>query len=266
MVIISSPTPTHYSYLKEAVEAEVPYVMCEKPLCSTPEQAEDLKILCKASLTHVCVSYNLRFLPMVDLILKIIAGERICGIDISLVYDRGDNFEAGWREDASKCKLGGAAGDLGSHLLDLVGYISGGSVSLYKGTVAFGYDRPGGTSSVNDAYFEAQGSLDSGGGFKIIASKIGASLKPGLTLHLSTPTKTLYYSSEHSDVVVLDTRNRDRRDLSLNAGVRGNEDLVMAGWTDSFKKMLQEAIARSKKVASVESSIVILNEIHSVLR
>ena len=61
--IVCSPTPTHFSYLSQLMVANVPLVVCEKPVCSSAEEIKKLKRLRARSSSRVLVNYTRRFQP-----------------------------------------------------------------------------------------------------------------------------------------------------------------------------------------------------------
>lgn len=265
MIIICTPTVSHYDYLKEVLEAETPHVVCEKPICSTVGQSQVIRDLAGSSISWITVSYNLRFLPAVKRIRELVEGDRVCNLSLSLIYERVADFKPGWREDPSHCRMGGAAGDLGCHLLDLVEYLSGSRVSLNKDSVIFGYDKYGVPGKINDGYFEAYGAIASGGNFKLIASKVGAHLDRGFTLRINTSAKTLVYSSKNSEVLVCEDRRGNSECIFIGSECRGPEDKIMAGWTSSFGEILRSNLAKSIESVDVSTACNNLDEIQRVM-
>lgn len=265
MIIICSPTVSHYQYLKEVLQAGVPYVVCEKPICSTVSQALEIKKISSHSPSWVTVSYNLRFLPAISKIKELVNIERVCSVELSLVYERGINFRPGWREDASRCKMGGAAGDLGCHLLDLVSYLSCDRVSLNKESVVVGYDQSSASGKTSEGYFEAYGTISSGGSFRLLASKIGAHVDRGFKVRVNTNSKTLFYSSKNPGQLFLDKRDGSSERIAIECESQGPEDQIMAGWTSSFNDVLRSNIAKNAQSADISTACDILEQLHKVL-
>jgi hypothetical protein len=61
--IIASPDNSHYEVLKEAAEHYTLMVICEKPLCETIEQAQEIVELYKAKSISLLCDYTRRFIP-----------------------------------------------------------------------------------------------------------------------------------------------------------------------------------------------------------
>ena len=61
MVCISSPTSSHYSYLKKCLELNIPLVVCEKPISNCSIQLDKLEESYYNSKSKVLVNYVRRF-------------------------------------------------------------------------------------------------------------------------------------------------------------------------------------------------------------
>lgn len=63
LVSICTPTYTHFSFLKKCFQANVPLVICEKPVDLNLLNLKELKDLYKEGRTHILVNYIRRFQP-----------------------------------------------------------------------------------------------------------------------------------------------------------------------------------------------------------
>lgn len=61
LVIVSSPTITHHIYLKKALDAHVPLIICEKPVDVDLMRIENIKEAYRVSTSKVMVNYYRRF-------------------------------------------------------------------------------------------------------------------------------------------------------------------------------------------------------------
>ncbi len=61
LVVISTPTDTHFEYLKLCIESNVPLVVCEKPVSNSAKELNKLLKLYKSSDTRIIVNYFRRF-------------------------------------------------------------------------------------------------------------------------------------------------------------------------------------------------------------
>jgi hypothetical protein len=66
LVSITTPTTTHFHYLSMAIKAEVPVVICEKPVVGSLEEVNQLEQLYNSGNTKVLVNYMRRFQSAYD--------------------------------------------------------------------------------------------------------------------------------------------------------------------------------------------------------
>jgi predicted dehydrogenase len=128
VVHVTSPNRLHHPQVK-AILAAGRHAVCEKPLALTSDESAELVALAEASDRITAVNFNLRFYPL-NQHLRQAVGEGAIG-DVRLVT--GHYFQDwlllesdwNWRLEP---EVGGAlraVGDIGSHWLDLAGYITG---------------------------------------------------------------------------------------------------------------------------------------------
>ncbi len=127
-VHICTPNFLHYPMAKSALQAGK-NVVCEKPLANTVKEAEELVELAdKSGLVHA-VHFNIRYYPLVrHMRMMREKGElgrihSIIGTYLQdwLFYETDYN----WRLEPDKSGESRAIADIGSHLMDLIEYISG---------------------------------------------------------------------------------------------------------------------------------------------
>lgn len=96
IVSITTPTSTHFSYLKNMLAVPVPVIICEKPVVGSLDELKQLRDLYAASGSRVLVNYMRRFQPGYKL-----AKERLSKIPpdtfrgINIKYKRGFLNNAG---------------------------------------------------------------------------------------------------------------------------------------------------------------------------
>lgn len=131
-VHICTPNNLHYPMAKAALEAEK-HVVCEKPLATTVKEAEELLALAKAKNLVHAVSFNLRYYPLVRQ-MKMMREKGELGNVYSIVGSYLQdwlfyNTDYNWRLEPDKSGDSKAIADIGSHLIDLIEYISGLSIT-----------------------------------------------------------------------------------------------------------------------------------------
>src|SRR5689334_1145842 len=127
-VHICTPNTDHFPMSKAGIEAGKA-VLCEKPLTLTSAEARELVDLAKAKDAINCVQHNLRYYPVVQEIRALIADGELGDVLIAqgtysqdwLLYDTDWN----WRIDTGENGKLRAMGDIGSHWMDMVQYLTG---------------------------------------------------------------------------------------------------------------------------------------------
>jgi predicted dehydrogenase len=128
VVHVTSPNHLHHPQVK-AILAAGRHVVCEKPLAMTSDESRELVALAHQSGTVNAVNFNIRYYPLNQHVSEIVRQGRIG--DVRLVS--GHYFQDwllletdwNWRLEPN---LGGslrAVGDIGSHWLDLVTFMTG---------------------------------------------------------------------------------------------------------------------------------------------
>lgn len=127
-VHLATPNYLHYKQAKAALLAGK-HVICEKPLATTSEETADLVRIAKESGKVNVINFNIRFYPMVQQARSMVQGGEIGDLFILQGSYLQDWLllptDWNWRLEPD---LGGsirAVGDIGSHWLDLMSFISG---------------------------------------------------------------------------------------------------------------------------------------------
>ena len=132
VVHLTSPNHLHFPQARDAIRAGK-HVVCEKPLAMTSQESAELLQMAEAAGIVHAVNFNIRFYPMC-----IEARERVARGDLGDLYiTRGSYLQDwllydtdwNWRLEPDKGGKLRAVGDIGSHWLDLLTFISGGHVA-----------------------------------------------------------------------------------------------------------------------------------------
>jgi len=136
-VSIVSPNRLHYPTAKAFLEAGI-HVVCEKPLCFTVEQAEELKRLAEEkgllfgvtyTYTGYCISRVIKEMIANGKIGKIVAVNAEYAQDWLLdeldPENKADLNMAVWRTDPALSGASNCTGDIGSHIENYVHFITG---------------------------------------------------------------------------------------------------------------------------------------------
>ena len=126
-VSIATPNFTHFEIAKAALEAGL-HVYCEKPLCFTTAEAEELEALVKKTGKVMFVSYGYSGHQMIEQARQMVARGDLGKIRIiNMQFAHGGNNVAvekkaesqAWRVDPKKAGPAFSMGDVGTHMLYL---------------------------------------------------------------------------------------------------------------------------------------------------
>jgi predicted dehydrogenase len=131
-VHICTPNAQHFPMAKAALQAGK-HVICEKPLATSVEEAEELVSLAAREGLRNCVCHNLRYYPMVQQMRRMREAGNLGEIlavqgtyfQDWLLYDTDWN----WRIDAKVSGPSRCMADIGSHCFDMAEHVTGLRVS-----------------------------------------------------------------------------------------------------------------------------------------
>lgn len=128
VIHICTPNFLHYSQARAAIKAGK-HVVCEKPLATKLEEAEELVQLAADSGLVNAVHFNLRYYPLVRQ-MKVMREKGDLGEIYSIIGSYLQdwlfyNTDYNWRLEPDKSGDSRAIADIGSHLMDCLEYITG---------------------------------------------------------------------------------------------------------------------------------------------
>jgi len=127
-VHICTPNAQHFPMAKDALQAGK-HVLCEKPLATSIDEAEELVALAARQGLRNCVCHNLRYYPMVQQMRRLCEAGDLGEILVVqgtysqdwLLYDTDWN----WRVDAKAGGPSRAMADIGSHWFNMAEHVTG---------------------------------------------------------------------------------------------------------------------------------------------
>lgn len=146
LVDIVTPGDSHAEIALAALAAGK-HVLVEKPLANTVAEARALAAAARASDRVAMVGFNYRRIPALTLARDLVAAGRIGVVRHVRAHYLQDwlvdpAFPLAWRLQAERAGSG-ALGDLGAHLVDLAGFLTGSAVTAVSGlTETFVRERP----------------------------------------------------------------------------------------------------------------------------
>ncbi len=131
IVHLTTPNDLHYPQVKQALAAGK-HVVCEKPLAVTAEQSSELLDLAKQSGLVHCTNFNIRFYPQVQQARALVHSGAV-GATWNVHGGYLQDWlllptDWNWRLEPERGGALRAVGDIGSHWLDLVQFVTGETV------------------------------------------------------------------------------------------------------------------------------------------
>ena len=135
VVSIVTPNHMHAGPAIEFLKKDI-HVICDKPMTATMEDAYELMKAIKLSNGHFFLTHNYSGYPVIremrSLVkngelgnLRIVKGAYLQGWLGSKEEDSGSNKQAEWRTDPTRSGAAGSVGDIGSHTIHLLEFITG---------------------------------------------------------------------------------------------------------------------------------------------
>jgi len=133
-VSIVTPNNTHFPIAKAFLEKGIP-VVCDKPLTLSSLEAEELKGLAATKDLLLCVTYTYTGYPTVKHLREMIKngdlGEiRVVNAEypqdwLATPLEKTGHKQSAWRTDPSQSGKSNCVGDIGSHIENMVSYLTG---------------------------------------------------------------------------------------------------------------------------------------------
>lgn len=259
VVHVTSPNEFHYPQVK-AVLGAGRHVICEKPLAMTSSESAELLQLASARDLVAATNFNLRFYP-----LNLHAAHVVRGGDLGevrlvsgryfqdwLLYDSDWN----WRLEADRGGKLRAVADIGSHWLDLTGFITGLRVEAVMADLATFIPvrlRPRERAETFGRASEVVGEpieittedvatillrFEGGARGAVAISQISAGRKNGLQYEIDAATASMAWDSEEPERLWIGHRDRPNeillRDPATLQGAGSRLARLPAGHTEGF--------------------------------
>ncbi len=281
-VHICTPNVSHYQIAKDALLAGK-HVLCEKPLATSVEQAEELVNLARERRLRNCVCHNLRCYPMVQQMRRMLECGQLGRVLVVqgtysqdwLLYPTDWN----WRVDALAGGPSRTMADIGSHWFDTVEHVTGLSVrSLCADLQTFHRTRkrPKGRvetfasqTSVKDVedvpvdtedFGTVMFSLGEEARGSMTASQVSAGRKNGFRLEIYGTESSVVWNQERPDELWIGHRNSPNQIIVKDPALmeeraRAYADLPgghSEGYDDTFKQIFRRFY---KSIAEPESAL-----------
>lgn len=265
-VVICTPNNTHYHVAKAFLEQDF-HIACEKPLCFTVEQAEELSRLAKQKDVLFCVTYTYTGYNMVKQAKEMIEDGAIGDIiDVKAEYLQDwliDEIGTGeqsttklsvWRMDPEKSGVSNCVGDIGTHIEDTVRYMTGIGVKRLS-CVMDKFTQPLDLNANMLVEFEngAHGTFS--------CSQVAAGHYNGLAIRVYGTKGSIVWEQEHPDFLKVTLKGQPSgiytraahtsgRALELNRIPSGHPEGLTMAFANIYKVFMQAVQNRVNNVAN----------------
>jgi len=268
VVHVTSPNHLHYPQVREILAAGR-HVVCEKPLAMTSEESCELVRLAEESGRVCAVNFNIRFYPLNQHVREII-GDGDLG-DIHLVTGRYFQdwllleTDWNWRLEPDRGGALRAVGDIGSHWLDLMTFITGHRITEVMADLVtfvpsrrqpagpvetFSTERAAETVAREIATEDTATILlrfENGARGTVAISQVSPGRKNSLQYEIDGSTAATAWDSEQPDQLWIGHRERSNEILIRNPALMGTAGATAAalpgghveGFADTFRALFR---------------------------
>lgn len=225
VVHVCSPNGLHAEHVRAVIEAGK-HVVCEKPLALDGAEAAELVALAEQAGVVASVPFVYRFHPMA----RQARGHTVSKALGRLLTVRGaylqdwmlDPEARNWRVEPGSAGRSRAFGDIGSHLVDLLEFISGERIRRLSASTAIAHPERAGTEVTTEDAAVLVVEMTSGAVGSLMVSQVNAGRKNSLTLELAGTESSVAFDQEHPDELWLGGAEATRV-VSRDPGVLGDD-------------------------------------------
>lgn len=222
-VSVTVPNVSHYPVAKCFLEHGI-HVVCEKPLCFTVAEAEELVSLAKARDLLFGVTYSYSGYTMVKVMREMIRSGRIGSVIAVnaeyaqewLIDELGESHPgtaklSGWRSDPTVAGISNCVGDIGTHIENTVHYLTGLRIRRILATTnAFGKPLDMNANMIVE--------YDNGANGAYWCSQVACGNLNGLTVRIYGSLGSLEWQQHYPDYVRYTPKGRAPETLSRGTG------------------------------------------------
>jgi predicted dehydrogenase len=253
VVHVCTPNGSHVGYARAALRAGS-HVVCEKPLATNAAEARELAAEASAAGLIGAVPFVYRYHPMVrEARARIAGGETGAVLTVSGQYLQDWLLDAGddnWRVAAGTGGPSRAFADIGSHLVDLVEFVSGDRIARLVATTRTVHAERGGQAVDTEDSVALTVELAGGGIGSLLVSQVAPGRKNGLVLEIAGTCESVRFEQEDPERLWVGRRGHSlllRRDPdTLSAAAARLTTLPSGhpqGYQDAFNAFVADAYA-----------------------
>lgn len=201
IVHVCAPNAVHAEFARAALEAGK-HVVCEKPLATTVAAAAELVAVAEDAQAVAAVPFVYRYHPMVRE-----ARARIASGEIGVVLTVDGAYLQDWmlESDDANWRAGAAGGpsrafaDIGSHLCDLVEFVTGDRITTVSARTRRVFAERGGVEVQNEDIVAVLAQMASGSLVTLLISQMAPGRKNALTIEVHGTERSLRFEQENPE-------------------------------------------------------------------
>ncbi|WP_309066918.1 Gfo/Idh/MocA family protein [Microbacterium sp.] len=254
IVHICTPNGQHVVQALEALNAGC-HVICEKPLATSVEEARMVAGMVDAAGLIGAVPFVYRYHPMVRRARRIVADGQVgdvLTIDGSYLQDWLSNeSDTNWRADLALGGSSRAFADIGSHLCDLLEFVTGSRIRAVVARTRTVFPTRNGERVQNEDVVAVLAEMGDGALATLLVSQLAPGRKNGLVLELHGTRRSMRFEQENPEQLWLGAADGSQllmRDPQA-AGDRGLSLLPPGhpmGYQDAFNAFVADVYAATR--------------------
>jgi predicted dehydrogenase len=253
VVHVCTPNATHAELALAAIERGLP-VVCEKPLATSLADARRLHAAQRAAGVVGAVPFVYRYHPMVrEARARVAAGELGTLLTLDAAYLQDwllDADDSNWRTEGAEGGPSRAFADIGSHLCDLVEFVSGDRIARLSARTRTVFAERDGRPVSNEDIAALLVEFDSGALGTLLISQLAPGRKNGLVFELHGTAASARFEQEDPETLWLGRRTESallRRDAATLSPDAARLSIVPSGhpmgYQDAFTAFVGDAYA-----------------------
>ncbi|MGO1434675.1 MAG: Gfo/Idh/MocA family protein [Canibacter sp.] len=202
VVHVCTPNNTHAEYTRAALKAGA-HVICEKPLAVGRAEAAELVAALEQSGRVGTVPFVYRYHPLVrEARARIASGDAGAILTVSGTYLQDwllTDSDLNWRVDAAAGGPSRAFADIGSHLVDMLEFVTGERIERLVATTRTVHKQRGGESVNTEDTVAVTVELSGGGVGTLLVSQVAPGRKNSLVLEIGGSSESLRFEQERPE-------------------------------------------------------------------
>lgn len=251
VVHVCTPNRDHAEQTLAALAAGK-HVICEKPLATSVDDARAVVVAAEEAGVAGGVPFVYRYHPAVRQARELVATGavgRILTIDGAYLQDwLLDAGDTDWRADAVTGGASRAFADIGSHLCDLLEFVTGRRIVALSARTSTVFDTRAGAPVENEDIAAVVVELEGGALGTLLVSQLAPGRKNGLVLELHGSSRSLRFAQERSEELWIGSREGSQLVLR-DPDAPGDRGLSLVpaghpmGYQDAFNAFVADAYA-----------------------